>query len=207
MTASPLRWLVIAAAVLAGLGLAGCLTSPSTRFYVLTPVSADSVEPSPASGGIAIGVRPVDLPEELDRAQILTRTGPNTVHLAEFDRWSAPLRDSVTQILAGNLATLLPGDQVVAWPWPPGTPMDRQVVVDITRLDGELNGRCVLQARWRVLGHRGTPPVVHGRSSLSEPSGGDYTALVAAQSRLLGALSADIARAIHGTTRAEMTAP
>jgi uncharacterized protein len=78
-------------------------------------------------------------------------------------------------------------------------------VVEITRFDGELGGRCVLQARWRVLGRRGVPPAMHGQSRLSEPAGGDYAALVAAQSRLLGALSAEIARAIRGTTRAGIT--
>ena len=81
------------------------------------------------------------------------------------------------------------------------------MIIEVTRFDGELGGRCVLQARWRVLGHRGAPPTVHGQSSLSEPAGGDYAALVAAQSRLLGALSAEIARAIRGATRAGITAP
>jgi hypothetical protein len=89
--------------ILVGLVLAGCMTSPATRFYVLTPVAMNDAEPSPASDGITIGVRSVDLPDELDRSEIVTRTGPNTVHYAEFDRWSGSLRDSVAQLIATNL--------------------------------------------------------------------------------------------------------
>jgi uncharacterized lipoprotein YmbA len=104
------------------------------------------------------------------------------------------------QVIATNLATLLPGDQVAIYPWTSGTSVDRQVIVEITRFDGELGGHCVLRARWRVLGGRGTPPAVHGESTLTAASGRDYAALVAAQSRLLGELSTEIARAIRGTS-------
>ena len=207
MIARRIGRLVIAAAFVGELALAGCATSPTTRFYVLTPVSRDAIEPAPGADGSTIGIRSIELPDELDRPQIVTRTGPNTVHFAEFDRWSASLRDSARQLIAANLATLLQGDRVAVYPWTPGTSVDRQIFVEITRFDGELGGRCVLQARWRVLGGRGTPPSVYGESTLSEPSGPDYAALVAAQSRLLGALSAEIARAIRGTTRAGITAP
>ena len=207
MNASRIRRFVIAVAVGGGLALAGCATSPATRFYVLTPVSLDAIEPAPVADGSTIGVRSVELPDELDRPQIVTRTGPNTVHFAKFDRWSASLRDSARQLIAANLATLLPGDQVAVYPWTPGTSVDRQVIVEITRFDGELGGRCVLRARWRVLGRRGTPASLYGESALSEPSGPDYAALVAAQSRLLGALSLEIARAIQGTAPSAATAP
>jgi hypothetical protein len=188
--------------ILAGLVLAGCVTSPATRFYVLTPVAMNHAEPSPASDGMTIGVLSVDLPDELDRPQIATRTGPNTVHYAEFDRWSGSLRDSVMQLIATNLATLLPGDETAVYPWAPGTSVDRQLVVEITRFDCEVGGLCTLQARWRVLAH-GTRSPVSGQSTLSEPSGPDYPALVAVQSRLLGTLSGEIAEAIRGTAHAE----
>jgi uncharacterized lipoprotein YmbA len=207
MIASRIDRFVIAVAFVAGVALAGCATSPATRFYVLTPVTLDAIESAPVADGSTIGVRSVELPDELDRPQIVTRTGPNTVHLAEFDRWSGSLRDSARQLIAANLATLLPGDQVEVYPWTPGTSVDRQIIVEITRFDGELGGRCVLRARWRVLGRRGTPPSVYGESTLSEPSGPDYAALVAAQSRLLGALSLEIARAIRGTASSAATTP
>ena len=206
MTAPRVRRLLNASAVVAGLLLAGCATSPATRFYVLTPAAVKDIEPSPASAAaITIGVRSVDLPDELDRPQIVTRTGPNTVHFAEFDRWSASLRDSVMRVIGADLAMLLPGHQVAVFPWTSGASVDRQVIVEITRFDGALGGQSVLQARWTVLGRGGRPAAVSGQSTLSEPSGRDYPALVAAQSRLLGALSGEIARAIRESAQAEAT--
>ena len=205
MSASRIDRFVIAMAFVGGLALAGCATSPATRFYVLTPVALDAIEPAPVAGGSTIGVRSIALPDELDRPQIVTRTGPNTVHFAEFDRWSGSLRESARQLVAANLATLLPGDRVAVYPWTPGTPVDRQVIVEITRFDGEIGGRCVLGARWRVLGRWGPSASVYGESTLSEPSGPDYAALVAAQSRLLGALSLEIARAMRTASSAATT--
>ena len=206
MTTTLARRLVLTWAVVVGLALAGCATSPATRFYVLTPVPPGDAAASPASVGITIGLRSVTLPDELDRPQIVTRTGPNTVQIAEFDRWSGSLRDSVMQLLAANLATLLPGDQVTVYPWRLGTSVDREAIVDITRFDCEMAGQCALQARWRVLERRGTPSTDYGQSTLSVAAGRDYAALVATQSRLIGALSAAIARAIRGTTNREVTA-
>jgi uncharacterized lipoprotein YmbA len=113
------------------------------------------------------------------------------VRFAEFDQWSASLRDSV---------------MVAVYPWTPGTAVDRQVIVEITRFDGELGGQCALRARWRVLGRRGVPSAVYGESTFSDAAGPDYAALVATQSRLLGALSAEIAAAIRNG-RADATPP
>jgi len=209
---APLIRRLVGASV-AGVALAACATSPATRFYVLTPVSPNAAALkdtawAPVSERMTIGVRTVDLPEELDHPQIVTRTGPNTVQFAEFDRWSASLRESVMQLIATNLSTLLPGDQLAVYPWAPGTVVDREVIVEITRFDGALGGECALQARWRVVGRRGTPPVIYGRSTLTAPSGADYAALVTAHSRLVGTLSAEIARAIRrGTANTEATAP
>ena len=184
--------------------LSACATSPATRFYVLSPVITNDTEPIATSAPVTIGVRDVRLPEELDRPQIVTRTGANTVHLAEFDRWSAPLVDSVRQQIAENLAALLPRDRVEAYPWTPGTRVDREVVVEITQLDGTLGGRCTLRARWTVRARGATASAVSGHTTLSEASGRDYASLVAAHSRLLGALSAEIADAIRNESRKEV---
>jgi len=86
------------------LALAGCAASPATRFYVLTPVEVDGAAPSSPSDAMTIGVRSVDLPEALERPQIMTRTGPNTVYFAEFDQWSAR-SETASWSYRGNLAS------------------------------------------------------------------------------------------------------
>jgi uncharacterized lipoprotein YmbA len=149
---------------------------------------------------IALVVRPVQLPMELDRPQIVTRTGENTLHLAEFDRWAAPLRDSMAQLIADNLSVLLRTDRVSVYPSLPGTAIDSEVVVQITRFEGRLGGACALDAQWRVVSSNGQPPV-YGRSRLSEMADSNYSSVVAAQSRLVGLLSAEIATAIQAGSR------
>ena len=200
------RIVMAVAAGFAVAALGGCGTSPATRLYTLAPVAESRGNPASASDAIVIGVRSVTLPQELDRPEIVTRTGPNTVQLAEFDQWSAPLRDSVMRVIGQDLTVLLSGDRVAVYPWPPGTSVDRELVVQVTRFDGQLGGRCVLHAQWQMLTRRGARSVITGRSTLNDACGPDYAAFAATQSRLLGTLSAEIASAIHDA-RADVTAP
>jgi len=194
------RWRTHAAAliVLGGFlaALDGCGSSPATRFYTLTtvpPVTKAADRASDPHRGI--GVRSVVLPADLDRPQIVTRTGPNTVQFGEFDRWSASLRDTVANVIAANLSVLLPSDSVAVYPWPPGVTIDYQVIVEVTRLDARIDGPCELEAAWRILAK--SQPAVVGHSSVKDVAGADYASVVAAKSRLIGALSSEIAAAIR----------
>jgi uncharacterized lipoprotein YmbA len=194
-----MKWLRIAAITLWLITVGGCGRSPATRFYALTPVAGPTAAAAPASTlAPAVGVRAVELPAELDRPQIVTRAGANSVELAEFDRWSAPLRDIISRLIAENLAAQLPADRVAVYPWMPGESIEQEVTVEIFRFEGRLGGPCVLEARWRVAGVSGRTGRVAGRTSATENAGADYASLVAAQSRLVGRLSADIAAAIRG---------
>jgi uncharacterized protein len=175
---------------------AGCGSSPNTRFYALAPVAQSGGATAAAGQPIALVVRSVQLPMELDRPQIVTRTGENTLHLAEFDRWAAPLSDSVAQLIADNLSVLLHTDRVSVYPSLPGTAVDSEVMVQITRFEGRLGGACALDAQWRVVSSNGQAPI-YGRSRLSEVADNNYASVVAAQSRLVGLLSTEIATAIR----------
>src|SRR3989442_3914871 len=150
--------------------LAGCGSSPATRFSPLA-TAPPTTKPADRSSTpqVGVGIRSVVLPADLDRPQIVTRTGPNTVHLAEFDRWSSPLRESVANVIAENLSVLLPADRVAVYPWPPGVSIDYQVIVEVTRLELRVDGPCGLDAWWRIQ-PRDQESVV-GRSSLSDVAG------------------------------------
>ena len=58
-------------------------------------------------------------------------------------------------MLAKNIAVLLSTDRVIVYPWKRSAPIDYQVVVDVTRLDGVVGGDVSMRARWTVLGDRG----------------------------------------------------
>jgi len=181
----------------------GCAGSAPTRFYVLAPVAGvEKSNPAvPSKAGIAVGVRRVALPDYLDRPQIVTRSSPNKLDLAEFDRWAAPLGDAFPRILAENLAIMIPTDRVAVFPWPRSAQVDYEVTVEVTQFEGRLGGECSLVARWSIFGGEKKGLLTTGKSSLREPAGGDYEALVAAESRLVGALSRDIAAALRTVLR------
>lgn len=184
---------------------AGCAGSPPTRFYVLTPVAGMETSNSavPVKDGIAVGIRRVALPDYLDRPQIVTRSSPNTLDLAEFDRWAAPLGEAFPRMLAENLAGMIPSDRVTVFPWLRSVQPDYEVTVEVTRFEGRLGGECVLVARWSIFGAESKVLLTTGKSSLREAAGGDYEALVAAQSRLIGALGREIAGAVRSIPREE----
>jgi uncharacterized protein len=176
----------------------GC-SSPPTRFYVLSAVS-DSVAAvtAQADRDVAVGVGPVELPEYLDRPQIVTRSGQNALNLAEFDNWAEPLKDNATQVLAENLAVLLPSRRIVTYPWKRATPVDMQLVAKITRFDHAEDGETVLSTRWRLLSGDGSKELLARESRyLERPAGGSYGATVAAMSRALAQFSRDVAGAIR----------
>src|ERR671924_270261 len=108
-----------------------CASQPS-RFYLLSAgPNTDTASPETSGQqGPTIGVGPVTLPRYVDRPQIVTRTGPYEIKLAEFDRWAEALDANFTRVLADNLSLLLPTARVVMSPWPRATPLDYQVTVD-----------------------------------------------------------------------------
>jgi uncharacterized lipoprotein YmbA len=186
-----------AACAIALLAVHGCANTPSTRFYVLTPLAAERPKASPARPGPVVGLRPVELPAELDRPQIVTRVAENTLHLAEFDQWAAPLGENFTRVLAENLARLIPAERVAVLLGAEGVPIDYEVVVDVSRFEGTLGGDCWLVAGWTIFRRGGKAALAAGKASHTGVAGENYAALVAAQSRLVAALGRDIATALE----------
>ncbi len=195
------RGVAAAACALTLAGVSGCGSKP-TRFYILTAVPAtESPKDIPPGRAPVVGLRPVSLPEQLDRPQIVTRVGGNMLQLAEFDYWAAPLRDNFSRVLAEDLAILVPADRVALFPWSRETSIDYEVSVEVVRFEGALGGDSLLVADWIVARRGGKEAVRLGRSSHSEPTGGTYAEMVATGSRLIAGLSRDIATALRAIPR------
>jgi hypothetical protein len=194
-----LRHAACAACAIAFAASVGC-GSPATRFYALTPFPQEAGQKVAGRQGPAIGLGPVSLPERLDRPQIVTWTGEHTLHLAEFDQWAAPLKDSVSRVLADNLAALVPTDRVAVFPWTADEQFEFEVRVEVSRFEGSLGKDCTLAARWLIL-RRADRQTLAGRSSHAAPAGESYASLVAAQSRLLAALSRDLVAGLGAIPR------
>jgi uncharacterized lipoprotein YmbA len=178
----------------------GCASQPS-RFYLLSALPSTEMSTPVASGqpGLTIGVGPVVLPRYLDRPQIATRTSAYELKLAEFERWAEPLDANFTRVVAENLATLIPSARVTPFPWPRATPIDHQVLVEVTHFLSQMGGESLLTADWTLLKGEGPQILAMGKSRVSVPtSGQDYTSIVAAMSQTVAELSREIAAATKG---------
>jgi uncharacterized lipoprotein YmbA len=184
---------ILIACVLAAF-LAGCASSPPSRFYTLSPASAPAGVPQ---ANYSVSVGPVLVPAVVDRPQIVVRTGPNTVLIDQFDRWASPLQDDIGRVVAENLIAMLGTTRITLFPKSAADDASYRAAIDILRFDSEPGKAATLDALWKV-SSANQGPVRQGRTTVDEPvQGGDCDALVAAHSRALGRLSAEIAAAIR----------
>jgi uncharacterized lipoprotein YmbA len=184
--------------LLAGLFLlpVACGRSLPTRFYLLTP---QKTQPGAVpTAGLSVGVGPVELPDYLDRPQILTRAGEHEIHFAEFDQWGGSLKSNIAYVVAENLGERLNLDTVYTYPWRAAVRVGFQVGISVVRLDARPGGNATLEARWSLLDQEGRRVLLTRRSAYQIPvTGADYPAIVEAQSRLLAALSDEIAETVR----------
>src|SRR5215475_2705553 len=130
---------------------AACSTTSPTRFYVLS-TSADKPEGAPAN--VSVGVGPVNLPQYLDRPQIVTRLSSNQLVVGEFDQWGGQLDDNFSRTLAGNLSILLQTDQVQLYPWKDDASLGFAVTVDVINFEQDVDGSSLLDVYWSLIDAR-----------------------------------------------------
>lgn len=177
---------------------AGC-GSPPTKFYTLAPISGLPKASTAVGEDLTLGVGPVELPKSLDRPQIVTRRGQNEFDLGEFDQWAEPLHENVTQVLAENLAVLLPAKRVAVYPWDRAVEIDYQVVVKMLRFDRSQGGDAVLKARWSLKSPTNENELLAKETSYAKrPAGDDYKSTVEAMNAVLAEFSRDVANAVKG---------
>ena len=199
MIPSKTRFLFVLISYLAGIAwLAGCTgKSPKSDFYTLgaTPVSGPTAALSP---DIAIAVGPITIPAELDRKQIVTREADNRIIIAELSRWAGPLQDNIAAVLTANLATRLATNRVAPHNRESLFPFTHQVVLHINRFDGHPESAVWLDATWSIKKTGVSAPLIVAHTEIREPvATPDYAGLVAAQSKTLSDVSAQIADAIR----------
>jgi len=186
-------------------GLPGCGTSPPTRFYILndiaSPAAAAATAPAPAPAAaaaptpVAVQVGRVAIAPELDRPELVTRSGPNRVRVADFERWAAPLAEQIRRVLAVDLASRLAPGLMVAADEPAGSEPRRTLSIVIDEFYGDDSCAVSLRAGWSLT--RPNAASLHGSEQLQIPgraSCGEQ--LPAAMSQALAALADRLAQVI-----------
>ncbi|MBA4416830.1 MAG: hypothetical protein C0392_02800 [Syntrophus sp. (in: bacteria)] len=188
--------------------LAGCGSSPPSRMYTLNslaaPKSADTTVIT--KDFIVVGIGPLEIPDYLDRPQIVTRTSRNELKLAEFDLWGSPLASDISRSIAENLSSLLKGDSIAVLPWRVHIKSRYRVPVGIERFDVTPDSAVILKARWGVIEKDSTIPQIVRESVITKPlKGSQYSEIVAAMSEALTDLSKEMAADIKSVIRANAT--
>lgn len=171
----------------------GC-ASPRSHFYTLN----SDAKPATTRSDSSVAVGPVSVPAAVDRPQIVVRLAPNQVAIDEFHRWASPLPDAIARVVAENLAAMLGTPHVTISSLPTAAGARYRVLIDVLRFESATGEAATLDAVWTVRSTKdGTTR--SGRTTASEPvPDREYATLVAAHSRALGRLSADLAGAIRG---------
>ena len=182
-------------------GLTGCSflkpAKSTTRYYILTPVAATQS----GSGSIALGLGQVKLPAYLSNTSLAVRKGTNEVEYLPSALWAERLDAGFQRVLAADLATVLPAEQVRLSAWQRDA-VAAELFVTIEQFDVDASGQGVLIARWRILAPGGEKGLKAGGSRFSRPGpppDAGASGAVATLSELVADLSRQLAPALKET--------
>jgi hypothetical protein len=184
---------------IAGFLFSGCGSSPAAKFYTLTPLTQQAQDTRGVNAWLAqpIIIGPVEIPEYLDRHEIVIRSEQNQLILSEFNLWGGSLKADVNRVLMENISYFLASEGIPVVTWKIGAADAFRLPVQIVRFDGAPNNDMVLKARWSVVGRDGKAFELVRESNISVPvRGGNHAAIVAAMSDALGELAKEIASGI-----------
>ena len=170
--------------------LTACGTTPPSRLYVLDTPLVEQVASIDEDLRLVVG--PITIPAYLERPQIVVRDGGRLL-ASDFDRWSEPLLDGIALALTRQVSAA-GGIEALPFLWPGGLGESWRLPIEITRFEAETPARFVLEARWVLMSPKSQEVGERQRRRYeTSVDVGDYNAIVAASSELLGRLAADIA--------------
>ena len=118
----------------------GCTPAP-VRYYTLAPTPDKTLPASETT--LTIDVRVVHSPPQLNRAELMVRSGPTEVTLLENERWASPVNDEIKDALRLELQRRL-GHMSGLRPAFAKLTLD----IDVHRLEAEFGRYALLEASW-----------------------------------------------------------
>jgi hypothetical protein len=133
--------------------LSGCSASPPTHYYTL-----QTVVPNAASGPamqeprqlVPLRLEPVAIPPELDRLELVVRSGRYRVKIEDSERWAAPLDDQIRRVLSDDLAQRLPAHAMADFNEPASDQPRRLLAVAIDEFYADESCAVSLRADWSL---------------------------------------------------------
>ncbi|MFZ1536137.1 MAG: PqiC family protein [Chromatiaceae bacterium] len=179
--------------------MAGCASSPTSSFYILSPLpEAKARQGTLVEGKISLGIGPITLPDYMDRPQMVSGVGAQRIEVDEYQRWGGSLRADIANTLSENLAHLLGTSRVVIMPAEVKLPVQYRLIVTILRFDADNEGQALLKVRWALIDPNAETALTMRESAYRQSfDQGDRAAQVAALSATLGDFSREVADTIR----------
>jgi uncharacterized lipoprotein YmbA len=118
----------------------GCTSAP-VRYYTLAAPPDRTLPASETT--LSIDVRVVHTPPQLNRSELMVRTGPTEVTLLENERWASPVKDEIKDAVRlelqrrlGRMSGLRPAFTKVT------------LDIDVQHLEAELGRYVLFEASW-----------------------------------------------------------
>ncbi len=188
-----------AAAMLIAISLVACVgrTSQTPTFYHLSAIAPEksgrhSEELTPKR---VITIRRVSLPDYLQHAKIVTRSGDNQLSISEFHRWAGSLENQIERTVARNIERTLDNTIAVTEGSYAFNP-DVIIELEFEELSGQFGGELELRAKWYVetAGADERKKRAYRSAVRVAPVGNSYPELISAHNDALAQLSSEIAR-------------
>lgn len=184
--------------------LAGCATpaSPPTRFFVLSSLAQG--EPGLATAttpGVILEIEPVEIPQYLNRPEIVIRAGGNRLQLERMNQWGGDFKEDLGRVTLENLSRLLRSDRVILLPNKTDQSAQFRLTTSINRFEPDETGQVLLDARWSLFdGHGKLLLTRHSRLNSRAEQADNPESLAKAMSQALAQLNREMGEAILGQT-------
>ncbi len=126
----PLGRLAATALLAATLLAAGCIGAAKTRYFLLSPTATPTA--GAAKPTALAYIRNCQLPDYLDRTEMVMRKSQNEVVFRDFDNWAQMPEKMIQRILRENVARIIGAENVAGDKAP-------QSHLDIVQIDYEFN--------------------------------------------------------------------
>ena len=99
--------------------ISACASTPESRFYVLSETDLKLAEMQSDTENLVSLVAvigPFRMPGYLQRPQIVTRSDETNLVVAEYDRWSEPMKTAFSRVLSSNVGNLSQSPYIFEFP-------------------------------------------------------------------------------------------
>ena len=167
--------------------VAGCASTPATRYHSLLSTDAASARDA-GLPPLPVHLAAVRVPASVDQQQWVVRLGDDSLRVLEGEQWVSPLRDELHAALFERLAQRYAAVDARSVPGQPAL----RVTVEVQRFESIAGKEVWLDSLWSAQADGAKTVALLCRSSLREPAAGELPALAAAHRRAVVRLADQI---------------